>query len=60
MGINERWNIEMKWEEKFEYAGNLAEELQEVDKMLSDDDTCVVLEDTTTRGCMVIFTIYCC
>lgn len=40
----------MEKEEKFRYAGNLAEELQEIDKMLSDEAG-VVLEDTMTKGC---------
>lgn len=46
-------------EEKIEYAGDLLEEIQEMDKVICSDTGCYV-ENTQTKLCMVYFTIYCC
>ena len=46
-------------QEKIEYAGDLLEEIQEMDKVICSDTGCYV-ENTQTRGCMTYFTIYCC
>lgn len=50
----------MKQEEKFEYAGSLREEIQELDRMVLEDNTESVPEITHTRGCKSFWTIYCC
>lgn len=46
-------------QEKIEYAGDLLEEIQEIDKIICGDTACYV-ENTQTRGCTAYFTIYCC
>ena len=45
--------------EKFNYAGELNEELQEIEKMFAKDEN--VMDATTiTVGCMAAFTLICC
>lgn len=46
-------------QEKMEYAGDLLEEIQEIDKIICADTGCYV-ENTQTRLCMAYFSIYCC
>lgn len=50
----------MKQEEKFEYAGSLKEEIQEIDRMIFEDNTEAVPANTHTSRCMSFWTIYCC
>lgn len=50
----------MKSEEKFECAGSLTEEIQELDRMIFDENTEAIPSNTYTSKCMQILTIYCC
>ncbi|MCI9602891.1 MAG: hypothetical protein HFH19_01445 [Ruminococcus sp.] len=49
----------MGQENKIEYAGNLLEEIQELDKMVYDMDNNLT-QSTLTRNCAAVLTIYCC
>ncbi len=49
----------MGQEKKNEYAGDLLEEIQEMDKIICEDMDFNV-NSTQTRRCMTILTIYCC
>nr|WP_302143415.1 hypothetical protein [uncultured Schaedlerella sp.] len=49
----------MGQEKKTEYAGNLLEEIQEIDKIICSD-TGHYVENTHTRNCAAVLTIYCC
>lgn len=49
----------MGQENKIEYAGDLLEEIQELDKMVYDMDNNLT-QSTLTRSCTAVLTICCC
>lgn len=49
----------MQKKDIMEYAGNLHEEMEEIKKVISEDDS-MVPYGTSTRGCAAFLTIYCC
>lgn len=49
----------MQKREVFENAGNLFEEMEEISKLISNDDG-VIPYSSTTRLCGAFLTIYCC
>lgn len=50
----------MMQEEKFEYAGSLQEEIEELDRMIFEGNIESVPADTHTNRCVTVLTIYCC
>lgn len=50
---------ELNQKEVWEYAGNLEEEIREINKISAGEQQVMEIE-TQTRKCLVFFTLYCC
>lgn len=57
--IKERGRI-MQERECMNYAGNLQEEMREIQKLIPDPKSSVEMGSTQTRDCGAFLTIYCC
>lgn len=49
----------MQKKDVLECAGNLCEEMEEIKKLISEEDS-VMVPGTSTRSCATFLTIYCC